>query len=591
MTQQHGLTWGALDFVSETPTDAGWLIEAVAEGASFGNPEPVVEIVQSLLTDGALAVTQRWDNREITIKVRLSGVDGDAIAAAEAALMAEVLATEKSPLVWTPPTDNAAVTVFDVVNARLDRDYEGWDDDEVLQENRYFLLTLTCLPFARTEEKTVVPALSSGSATATVIDACTSFTNWTASFLGLTGTSSGSTGGYVYAQGTKAGAAALALSRNFPTPVPMGGDTYLRVTVQASHVGTYSAFYDSPDSGGWGPYPLTLAASRTSSIGGAFDFYYYTPDVPSDSIDSLQLYLEIPSGGSSTAYLRIHEVSRTSSIPAGRQGSRNASVSGSAPTQAALRVYDSTPAALGGDILVYTSRNTDWLVSLRQYRTSGDTVTADPTAVSGATNPLSIEGIDCRIPASVFTQGTYALLARVNITTAGSISWRASTRASMAGGSTPGASATEIAGSMPVAVTSGFTVMPLATFTLPRIAVEGQQAVLIQIWGASGAGTFDEAWLFSLDDGALTWIKDTESLTWIEIRSPELGSARPSVYGGLAADRSDGVCIDWKCESFGVHRFDPGIMQIFTVTPNTTASKSEIEFYPRYHSHVTTEGS
>ena len=46
------------------------------------------------------------------------------------------------------------------------------------------------------------------------------------------------------------------------------------------------------------------------------------------------------------------------------------------------------------------------------------------------------------------------------------------------------------------------------------------------------------------------------------------------------------VCIDWKCESFGAHRFDPGLMQIFTVTTTSKVSQSTLEFYPRYHSHV-----
>ncbi len=581
MTQQHGLTWGALDFVSETPTDAGWLIEAVAEGASFGNPEPVVEIVQSLLTDGALAVTQRWDNREITMKLRLSGVDGDAIAAAEAALMAEVLATEKSPLVWTPPTDNAAVTVFDVVNARLDRDYEGWDDDEVLQENRYFLLTLTCLPFARTEEKTVVPALSSGSATVTVIDACTSFTNWTASFLGLTATSSGSTGGYVYGQGTKASSAAIALSRNFPTPASMGGDTYLRITVQASHAGTYSAYYEAHSTSG--QYPLTLAATRTSSIAGAVDHYYYAPVVGGGTFTNLLVYIEIPSGGSATAFLRVHEVARTSSIPAGRQQSRTASVGGSAPTQAAIRVYDSS--ALGADVLVYTSRNTAWQVAMRTYRTMSATVTADTAMVSGARNDLSTP-MHFEIPADVFTRGTYALVARMNVTAAATLPW------TVGGIAASGASFFSVkqAGSASLSTTSGYQIIPLGTVTLPTLDVEGDQRVKVEFVTATASITVDEVWLFSLDDGALTWVKNpyhgVESLTWVEIRSPELGAARPSVWGGKLTNRSDGVCIDLFCESFGSHRFSPGEMQIFTVCTSTETAKSEIEFYPRYHSHV-----
>ncbi|SFM98432.1 hypothetical protein SAMN05421671_4541 [Pimelobacter simplex] len=103
--------------------------------------------------------------------------------------------------------------------------------------------------------------------------------------------------------------------------------------------------------------------------------------------------------------------------------------------------------------------------------------------------------------------------------------------------------------------------------------------------------TLDESWLFAVHDGALTWITDSDSLTWIEIRSPELGAARPSVYGGTGAKGANSVCIDWKCKSFGAHRFEPGLMQIFTVASTSLVSQSELEFYPRYHSHVGDEAA
>lgn len=47
-----------------------------------------------------------------------------------------------------------------------------------------------------------------------------------------------------------------------------------------------------------------------------------------------------------------------------------------------------------------------------------------------------------------------------------------------------------------------------------------------------------------------------------------------------------GVCVDWACESFGEHEFRPGTMLVFTVTAASLVAQSEIEFYPRAHSHI-----
>lgn len=585
MTQDHVLTWGALQFAGPVDPDTDYLIDAMADGTDFGNPQPVIEIVRSLLTDGSLAVLEGWDNREISIRLCLSapwGVSGTALAAAEAALMAELMATSKSPLVWVPPATHSATCVFDVVAARLERDTsDGWDVDEVMRECRYYLLTLTCLPFARPETSTVVPALAPTPPVPTVVDIddCTSAAGWTinAGFnvTSLTGpTSSGgsvNSGATVSYHGTDTRTPSYAVTR--PGSVSMGATPYLRVTVTLTGAASQLLVNNAG--------AISVAASTL--VPGALDCYFQ----PASSFTSTILYVFAAPGvaNGATFGAQIHHIARTDTIAGAsttREQSRTVTVSGSAPTQAATRLFDATPAALGGEILAFTSRNTLWQPALRPYRVAGGAVTADSARVSGSRNTLATQMV-FRVPANLLTTGTYALMALMNVTTGGTLTWEA--KMVGAGGALIPGSSVIVTGSTMVGVTSGYQTLNLARIPLPVLAVEADQMVHLALTGTANM-TLDEAWLFGLHDGVLTWIQDTDSLTWIEIRSPELGAARPSVYGGTGAKGANSVSIGWKCRSFGAHRFTPGLMQVFTVTSSSLVSQSELEFYPRFHSHV-----
>lgn len=195
MAQDWRLVWGTELLAApgtRTPTTAGYVIECLSEGMSFGSPQAVVETISSLISDGTLAVTQRWDNREVTLRVRLRApsVDaGPALAAAESALMAQVRGPGRPPpLVWTSPATGAEASVLDAVVATLERDYaEEWDLQEATQEYRYYLLTLQCFPFVRGEDRVTVPALAPNppSPTTNLIDDCTSLTNWSVESAGF----------------------------------------------------------------------------------------------------------------------------------------------------------------------------------------------------------------------------------------------------------------------------------------------------------------------------------------------------------------------------------------------------------------------
>jgi len=599
MVQQHGLSWGAIDMVSPEvapPTD-GWLVHAMADGTNFGNPKALLQVVKSLLTDGSLAALEGWDNREVSLRLRLSAPSvaaGPALAAAEAALFAQVLAESKEPLVWTPSATDAPTCVFDVVAAELVRDTsEGWDLEESMREYRYYLLTLTCLPFVRGEETTVVPALGApippGSATTVNIDTCDSTVGWVQLRSGGSTLAPGSGSGWLYATGSTGSPDYIYALRRTGTVV-MGVTPYVKISAQTAFPATMpptppTAVFTGP--GGVTTAALSPISAGASSFGSDWTDYYFQPGLA--TIETITIRVQWGPPFAEHVGLAITNVARTDTLgdfanSTTRQLSRTASVLGSTPTQASIRLFDATPAALGTEILVHTSRNNQWQPPLRKWRAVSAAVTADNTLVSGGRNTLA-SPMTFRMPANLLTEGTYGLMARMNVTTAGALGWSA--RMVSSTGATTVGSSVVVSGSINVPTTGGaYKVLNLAALPLPVLKAEADQMVELTLTGTANM-TIDEGWLFGLHDGALTWLQDADSMTWIEIRSPELGAARPSVYGGTGAKGTGGVCVDWKCQSFGAHRFEPGLMQIFTVTTTSLVSQSEIEFYERGHSHMT----
>lgn len=600
--QDPALVWGQLSFINpDAESEGDFEIEALASGTSLGNPGPIIETMPSLLLAGELATRTGWENREIAIKLRISANDGNALARAEAALFAQQLLDQPPPLEWTPMI-KGATNVFDVVvaNLSLDND-EDWDWAESYEGYRYYLLTLTCLPFARSADSTIVPALplpaDPVTAVFTNVDTCGSTAGWTLETDG--GSPTGPTA--VAGPPSYVGATAvinspgdhLRLVRTGAIVVP--ANYYLAVDVEGANGGTLQPGWSA---GSWrarldGVYVDPIAITYDGENNSARLFF---ADV--GTIAELAILKDFSTGKgatSGTTPIRVYNVATTdtlgsSTTTTNRQQSRLVTVTGSAPTTAALRLYDATPADLAaasgtkGNVLVYTSRNVDWRPNLRRWISSSAAPTTDATLVSGARHTLTTP-TKYLVPPLQLTPGSYALMARMSVSVAGTLTWQA--RMATAGGATNTVGSNVIVtGTVELAVTTGYDMFNLAALVLPVVEVEGSNyAIEITLTGTANM-TIDEAWLFSLDDGVLTWVADDEGIDWLEIRSPELGAARPSVWGGRNAVTTGASCIDWKTLSFGPHRFDPGQMQIFTVTPASLIAQCEIEFFPRFHSNV-----
>lgn len=590
--QDYSLTLGDIQLLGVVDPDPGYSITAISQGTNLGNPVPLVEVLQSLAIDGPLVVQTGWDQREIPIRIRVRAIDDPTHAAIEAAINAYALSDSPPPLVWTSPLDGAEPAVFDVLQVRYDGDTDdGWDSNEVQSGDRFWMLTLTCLPFARSQDPVTIAALPpAGGATVTTIDDCTAVTGWS-----RTSTVPSPTGPTVSGGGLRVGGGSivggtyrLGLLRTVATSTAL---PYLVIDV-ATAVLTSPTISVNID----GASAAILATVNGVGESGSNQYYVAAPS--GGSFTTLEIVATFTTSIVSGYSMTVYNVAKTDtiSVPSSttRQQSRLATVYGSMPTRSSIQLFDATPAELGENILIYTSSNTAWAPPLRRWLSSGGgTITTDAAMVSGRRNTLGTAMVFL-LPASALQAAAYSLLARIKCTAAGTLTWSTSV-VNGAGVAVVGSDIVQ-SGSVTVPVTtamtsSGYQVLPLADrLQLPAVQTEAADYLVQVSLAGTASMTFDEAWLCDLDNGGLTWVQDPgpgtgRPIKWIEVRSPEAGSARPSVWAGGAALGVGGVCIDSLCASFGTHRFDPGPLLVQTITTTSLFSQCELSYYPRWHTH------
>lgn len=614
-TQTPSLIWGVLSFIPpedsgdvedsdfEDPIETAFEIEAI-DGTNRGNPVPIVETLPSLLIEGALAMVTGFENRSIPIRLRISANDGDALSMAEAALFQQVMLDQPPPLEWTSAVGNSATSIYDTVVAVLEEDTdEGWDLNEVLYGERYYTLTLTCLPFARAATSVVVPALpvpvDPDTPVWVDIDECDATTGWS-----METTATGTTG-----PALNSGPPTLlvfdGLIRNVHQylravrtgAISVPDDYYLAIDVDIINPGVEAGHWTAYYAGAWHS-PVAIAPGIGEGPTGAPSTRLFFADV--GDITELKIAFDVteliwyvgPSPKTAASLtISVFNVAYTDTIGSStnttsRQQSRIATVLGSAPTHGAIRLYDATPDVLGTDLLVYTTRNTGFRPNLRQWidPDAGIIAGADAALVSGSHHDLSTP-TPFLVPADLLYSGTYALLANIDVSAAGTLEWEA--RIATAGGATTIVGGDVIlSGTVHLEETDGYQIVDVGAMVLPPVELETSGRVVKLTLTGTADMEFDEGWLFSLDDGVLTWVRDGEEMTWLEVRSPELGAARPSVWGGRNAVNSGATCVDWKCLSFGPHRFDPGDIQVFTVCTTSLVSQCELEYFARYFGNV-----
>lgn len=592
------LVFGSVELTGDPASSGPYTIEALGDGTDWGNPEPITQTVESWLADGAVIATTGYGNRTLTVGLLITAGTAAGLAAAESALVAECRKANQSgsqnTLTWSPPDGYGVPCVFDIVAAKLDHAFN--DLDEVRsQPQRTYTLTLTALPFARPADQVseTVVIHDTTPTTETLVDACTSTTGWT----GYPNTAAYDAGYghggfrsipglYEYYVGPWYSGLYARLTR---TGLSVTAKRYLKLLT--THIDPwYGTLTPSGDPAGYDGGTAWVSVNGSSALvyAGALS-----------TVDGTYDYFEIPAGittitsvmvsdgwvpdfhGSVFTNLSVGHISTTDALPSfgsGRQRLFTADVTGSERTPASLNVFSAGGTALGS-VLVHTTPAVGAAQSgpdLRRYLSSGNTQTGDAAMVSGATSDLATPHT-FDLPAGGFDPGAHLLIVK------GGTAWTWSAKTLM--GSTAidegqGGSAT------------GTGITALGLVTLPNRQMGSLGKVRITL---SGTGTLDEAWLFNIESGALTWVEcgtgtpapgGDSARVWLD--SADLGQLTPSISLGTAADRSDAIGAHGppQTQSFGGHEFAPPAVNVFVVTTNTTDASINLTHYPRWHSHV-----
>lgn len=610
--QPHELTWGTLVLSSEEETDLPYRFEALV-GMAFGNPAPMVEVVRSYLDNGELAVRTGWGNREdVPVFVRISALDADGLAQGEAALAAEFMASEHSPLVWTPPTLGAWPMVFEVVTVTPERDWQvdagtSWDYREKYTTSRVYKFNFTTRPFTHAPEATIIPALPvpeepDEPADYSVVDACGSTTGWAPLFMGSTwsGTSFAAASGALSIAGTIGTGSNNSVSESMirTGAVSMAGTPYLTVDISASrNLGGVPA----PPSDFWvaydtvspisGPSVVAHQVVATADLGGGRTRFYFDAPATFGQVRIARSVVQRTNAATSYSF-SVSEVGRTDRLGIdgtnGFQVARTVLVEGTAPTAAAIRIDSGTDPLIGSTAMVYTGQSP--VIPLRALCSNtgslGD-LDVDATKMSGATNDLSVAMV-FRVPIAQLSDATYTVLARLDFLGAKTFAWQA--RLVAADGSTIPGSDLVLSGTVLLRndTADPLRIHALAAPRLPVIVTEGETTDAVELtlsMPTDGASVrIDEGWLVNTTNGAVTIVHEPSAfqLTAIELRSAQLGAPRPSVYGTWSGGRVQDIT---RLARLGTHRFEPGLLHIFTATDLAKYAPTELEYYRRYFLH------
>ena len=578
-----------------------WTMKAQAENASWDNPVPVDVSVQRWMTDGAVASTQGHDNRSPTFQVIVSAGNAVDLAYGEAALAQR--ATQSCLLVWYPPSgpDVAPASVFEVWTWHLQHQF---DPDREQRLSRIYTVAMTAKPWVRSLNPTTAEAVqTTGTPTSTQVDDCTSVTGWT----GTPNTPTVTGGTAIHEQVSS----------------PDGLDTQ---TLTLTRTGTVTGMDTTPylaiDTRTRAPTTTSLTGSQILSqtirvdgvactlVGQVGTVYYWQVPAGVTSFSTLTISVQIKKTasiriGTDTISLDVYDVTRAnflSGVGSQKMLTRHLDVGGSVKTTGSIQISSPDSSAFGATMVyTYPDTGTGYAPPMRQYRTSGGTITADSSCVSGSHELFAGAGggetptIVYSVPAGVLREATYVVVARF---------------VSDGGSSTdfsPQFSTLDASGNVVDSISrpdasvgsSGVAWLIMGAISIPGTsrAPESAQPVLLQFeqtpgFGASGITVnLDEVFVVDVTHGALSllFLSTSSGYTQVWLDSPDADPAtnRPAVYVGTSADRSDAERPPYdRIASLGDHEFDPGGTTVFTVTGSLDNASVAATYYHRWHTHA-----
>ncbi len=588
-----GLTLGALDLLGRDKS-AGWWIEAAGEDADTGNPVPIEQTITSFLLDGSIAVTNGHDNREMSLRLTMCGTSSANLALGEQALMAEV--ERRNELTWTPPSRTiagaAAACVFDVVDSWFDH---AFSDLNELNEYRVYILKIKALPFARSQSvaSDFSPPPPTTTPAVTVVDDCTVTTGWAVT---------GAAGSYAPPGISASGGQVHGAAGWPPSPLTrwirltrtgLSASMTLTPFVRVKLTTTLSTMTASNPQ-------IKALLNGVESLPVAQDGPYYWFRHGASTLTSVALTTYAKAVNTKGIIgLNVDEVARTnttslSTTTGQRQTFRSFTIYGSTRAQGNITVTDTSPVPVGlGTALVHTTPHhlSGFQPDLRRRMVPGPVTTIDASVVSGLTSDLStLHSFDFTPP----PQSAYVLMARVKHATTGSygVAWSASSRV---GSTTVG---TSQSGSRSVALTAGvWTVHPIAVVVLPTTTTtEDSTGATARVTLSGPAGlSLDEAWLFDVDKGRLTWVECGTGTATPGGPSSVLAMSAATLTNPVPSiTRGDGTTLygaGASAQSFGAHEFVPPAINVYLVTTGSVQPRVDIAYYPSFHSHVVDPGT
>jgi hypothetical protein len=571
-----------LQLLGTTVDDGGnkFSIRALDAEATFDNPVPIDVSVQRWLTDGAVASTQGHDNRTPYFKVVVSAATSAELAAGEQALAQRAERIQRGEqialLTWVSNEGRsvAPAAVFEVWTWHLEHIFDGSSEGRLA---RMYGIRATSKPWVRSEDVTEVDALTTALTPTTVsIDACTSTTGWTTSATTLS-TSGGAVKGTTSVSGPTVGAIFLQRSGSVTglaalpylmvdwsvTGGSLVGDVDVKIggvsLVKAAQLGTVSYW--------------TLPAGTTG-----FTLFKITASIG------------VPPGVHSVV-LSVADISATDTIGgvgSNKQLSRSLETGGSVKTSGSLQLASPDATALGV-VLAYTTADDDsgYSPPMRQYRTSGPTVTPDATAVSGNREPLVTAGtpevlpVTYTVPAARYRESTYAVIGRFFSTSTTTLT--ATVTAAVAGNT-----GDSVVGKVVWTAANTWKWGVIGAFTLPPQAVPRQSTVnmVVTVTGAGGGTiSIDELYLLDITHGEVSLIDSgTATRLWVDAPDADPTRNRPAVYLGTTDDRTDAVHARYdQVLSLGEHELAPEGATMLTVTDGVGAALASASFYQRWH--------
>ena len=157
----------------------GYYFEASADGTSWSNAEAILAAVINAQYNGAAYEVTGWQGNEVPLHIRITGVDSAALATGAKELVKVLRREAMKSLTYVPPDGTAPPTVWDVLAATWDHQFDDIDEDRN-RPRRSYLVSLWCKPFSRSADLIAMPAVAIAAVAPTVtsIDNCSSTAGW-----------------------------------------------------------------------------------------------------------------------------------------------------------------------------------------------------------------------------------------------------------------------------------------------------------------------------------------------------------------------------------------------------------------------------